>query len=210
MTSPSGAAPPRGALEPGTWLLSLAASSIAEGVHADFAAGESREFALEFRPETTVLWEQPVTHCEHVQHGRYLVSGKCVLVRPDFWILDFGLKAYHHGPAPEGIAAGEPWTGRISLGVDSFLYRETIHALPGVPPLAYRFEVLRLFRNAAPFIEVPFPAVGKFRERDRERLRFEPIARTDAANDDGGEAEYLLEAGLAELLPTRPGFVGPE
>jgi hypothetical protein len=203
-------APPRGALEPGTWLLSLPASSIADGVHPDFAIGERAEFAFEFRPETTIFWERPVTHCEHVQLGRYLVSGKCLLVRPDFWILDFGLKAYHHGPAPEGLAPGEAWTGRISLGVDAFLYRESIHAEKGVPPLAYRFEVMSLWKNAAPFIEVPFPAVGKFRERDRERLRYEPIARTDARKDDEGEAEYLVLAGLVELLPTRPGFVGPE
>jgi len=202
--------PPRGALEPGTWLLSVAAASIVEGVHAEFVTGERTEFALEFRPETAIFWERPVTHCEHVQLGRYLVSGKCTLVRPTYWVLDFGLKAYHHGPAPEGLAPGETWTGRISLGVDSFLYRERIHAEPGVPPMAYRFETLRLWKNAAPFIEVPFPAVGRFRERDRTNVRYDPVTRTDAANDDEGDAEYLVLAGLLELLPTRPGFVGPE
>ncbi len=203
------APPPRGALEPGTWLLALPASAISGGPHADFAVGDRVTLAMEFVAEATILWERPVTHCEHVQHARYLVSGKCAVAGDDFWVLDFGLRAYHAGPPPAGLKKGDPWTGRVALGVDTFLYAEDLHSRGSVPPLLYRFDVLELWRNAAPFVEVPFPAVGRFKERDREGLRHVAIERTDAENHDGGEAEYLVLLGLAELLPTKPGFVGP-
>src|SRR5262249_29143312 len=133
MIEPSPESPPRGALEPSTWLFSLPSWVVQDGVYPEVAAGDPLEFALEVPPETSLFWEAPSTHCEHIQHARYVVSGKAVVCRPDLWVIDFGIRAYHRGAAPDGLAPGQPWTGRVALGVDPFHYKEELHALPGVP-----------------------------------------------------------------------------
>jgi hypothetical protein len=64
-------------------------------------------------------------------------------------------------------------------------------------PLVYSWRIDSIFRQTAPYVEV---APGRW-ARDPERLGYGEILQTNAWDDDGGHAEYLLSC---ELLPVPP------
>jgi hypothetical protein len=107
-----------------------------------------------------------------------------------------------------GCLSGE----RSSLGVDPFFYFEELAKLPGMPPLVYRWRIERIERDMAPWIEVE----PRGFERDPSRPGWNDVEATDAWNDDGGLASYLLHACSTHdqadtwKCPLDPGEIAPE
>jgi hypothetical protein len=78
--------------------------------------------------------------------------------------------------------------GEVLIEVDPFFYFERLAHEADAPALIHDWTIEKIEMQTAPFIEVR----PRRRERDPARLGWKEIAKTDAWNDDGGLAEYLL------------------
>jgi hypothetical protein len=91
--------------------------------------------------------------------------------------------------------------------IDPFFYFERLSHDRSVPPLIYTWEIKSILRQTAPFIEAiadSGPYAGSLlKARDRSKLAFEEIARTDAWGDDGGCGEYILRCNLLPVPAKR-------
>jgi hypothetical protein len=85
----------------------------------------------------------------------------------------------------------------MRLGVDPFHYFETLSKTGNVLPLVYSWKIRSIFAQTAPFIETVDEA------REPQRLGYKEILRTDAWNDDGGHADYVLRCDLLPIPPKR-------
>jgi hypothetical protein len=90
---------------------------------------------------------------------------------------------------------------QLRLGVDAFHCFECRSKTGDVLSLVYSWKILSILRQTAPFIETVIEG-RKLRVRDAQRLGYEEIEKTDAWNDDGGYAEYLLRCDLLPI-PTK-------
>src|SRR3954453_14663175 len=108
---------------------------------------------------------------------------------------------YVDTPAPEGLAVGHGVGGRVLLSVDHSFYFEFLATRPEVPDLIYTWDLLRLRREAAPYI--PVNEAGTMLARDERERRPVDIDATDAWSDDDGHAEYVFECARVDLPPKR-------
>lgn len=97
---------------------------------------------------------------------------------------------------------GRRFRTQLEFGVDPYFYFERHSKNERVPPLIYSWRISSILRQTAPFIEVVAdsgPYAGrKMVIRDPSKLGYQEIAKTDAWQDDGGTAEYIL---CCDLLP---------
>ena len=180
------------------WHIGLSAWIIQDGNYPDFAVGDRFEAALEFgfyHPPAMV--ERGVPSAKHVEGCDYEVVARIETVAPDLWVVDIGIKAFQESPPPVGALPGQMASGQIYLGIDPFFYFESLGQLPQLPPLIYTWRVLDIVRQTAPLI----PAGERMLVRDPERRGWQPLERTEAWKDDGGNGEYVLRC---ELLPDPP------
>jgi hypothetical protein len=124
-------------------------------------------------------------------------------------ILDIGVLVYlETSSLKQSLPEGRRLAIRLGLGIDPFFYFETLSKIAEVPPLVYSWKILSILRQTAPFIETmpeAGPLIGRtVQVRDPQRLGYEELLKTDAWNDDGGSAEYILRC---ELLPIPPKHV---
>ncbi|HMD48685.1 MAG TPA: hypothetical protein VKG79_06295 [Bryobacteraceae bacterium] len=115
-------------------------------------------------------------------------------------ILDIGILVYRHTLSQPPLPQGPRIAVQMRLGVDPFSYFESLSKTGDVLPLVYSWKILSIWRQTAPFIETVVEG-RKLRIRDPQQLGYEEIPKTDAWNDDGGHAQYLLRC---ELLPIPP------
>jgi hypothetical protein len=132
----------------------------------------------------------------------YDVTARVIVAEPDVWVIDAGILLFNQSPAPPGITVGGLVQGRIHVGVDPFFYFERLAKRASLPELIYTWTVRKILRQTAPFIETQSMA-QRILVRDPSKLAWEPIAATNAWNDDGGHAEYLLECVRLEEAPRR-------
>jgi hypothetical protein len=172
--------------------IGLSSWIIQDGNYGDFAAGEERAFALEFYASKPLVRVEPgdnsVPNYVHTGNAEYSVTGRCVHIEADWWVLDFGMLAYTHYPPPTTCASGDLVQGSIHLGIDPFFYFEDLSRRPGAPPLIFDWTVRRIEIQTASLIQ----ATGRVYERDPTRLGWREITETNAWKDDGGHAEYIL------------------
>jgi hypothetical protein len=192
------------------WEIGLAAWIIQDGNYDNFETGQTAEFALEFYSPNYKKSESHSKSCNRLGGAEYSIVGEVIYLRTDMWVLDFGLCAFQDSEPPEGIRVGDFIAAEISLGVDPYFYFETLYALPGIPPLIYSWKINAIDQQTAPFIESREPSGqkvlirdGKVLIRDEKKLGYKPITKTDAWNDDGGHAEYVL---TCAPLPNPPKF----
>jgi hypothetical protein len=169
--------------------IGLSAWIIQDGNYGDFQVGQRRAFALEFYAENELALLATEGNARYAHHGdtRYAVVGKVAHVASEWWVLDFGLPAYS-SRGPTAPALGSWLRGDVYLGVDHFDYFERLSQEPEAPPLIFDWRVDRIEIQTAPLVEGP----GRVYARDPKKLGWRGIAKTDAWNDDGGHAEYIL------------------
>jgi hypothetical protein len=190
---------------PTSWDIGLAAWVIQDGNYPDFEVGQTVEFALEF-------W-LPEGIAARASSGKVSASnlGDClydtvaeVLLQTDqITILDIGVLVYQHTSSQQpSLPQGPRVAIQLRLGVDPFSYFESLSKTGDVLPLVYSWKILSILRQTAPFIDTV--AEGhNIRIRDPARLSYEEILKTDAWNDDGGHACYLLRCDLLPIPPKR-------
>lgn len=122
-------------------------------------------------------------------------------------VLRFGLLAYSVRMIDvpgRRLRAGDWVAGEIELAVDPFFYFEQLAKRKRLPPLIYAWRVHELLQQTAPWVPAKpgdFPgdavaeqaiAEGTLQIRDSSQHGWAAIAQTDAWQDDGGNASYLL------------------
>lgn len=172
--------------------VSLSSWIIQDGNYADFERGET-SFAVEFYLlDRLAIGAYPNNETspslQHVAEDRYAISGRVLHVAKDWWALDIGFGVYQGKAPPAGAAIGATMQGLIGLGIDHYAYFENLGLQLGAPPLIYHWQIQRIEIQAAPWKEVQ----PRNFERDRDHYGWREIERTDAWNDDGGRADYLL------------------
>lgn len=138
---------------------------------------------------------------KRIDAAKYEIVGEVVFLTDTVWILDFGVCAFRESKPPLGINVGSFVTAEIYLGIDPFFYCEYLYGLQGMPPLIFTWKIKAIGQQTAPFIESRKPSGQKLLIRDERKLGHKTITKTDAWNDDGGHAEYILTCELLQAPP---------
>jgi len=171
------------------WLLGLDAWVIQDGNYADLEVGDELEFAVDFYPHDLVPTDARAISARSKRDYLYEAVGLVTHRDEDAWTIDIGIGAYEEGPPPPGIESGTFVEGTVSIGVDPFMYLEDLAGRETMPALVYTWRLERLALQTAPLVET----APRYFERDESKWAWKDLERTDAWNDDGGHAVYLLE-----------------
>jgi len=173
-------------------VVGLASWIIQDGNYGDFTCGERTAFALEFYASTELAEIDPgsAPAPSLIQGGgaRYRASAQVVYVSDDWWVIDAGIVLFREERPPRAVRQGTWLGGEVYVGVDPFFYFERLASQANAPPLIYDWMIEKIETQTAPFIEIGPQMMG----RDPERLGWKEIGSTNAWNDDGGRAEYIL------------------
>lgn len=193
------------------WTLNLAPWIIQDGNYPDFVTGQEAEFALEFYSEAG--YERVATKsraADHITDDRYALTAEITAIAQDsgddVWIADFGLRGYcPHGVIPD-CSVGDFVHGEATIGIDCFLYFETLARKPLVPELVYTWKIREIVKVSSPC---------RLEEKgwipDRSKASTELVERTDAWADDPFTPKtsqpvsvgYLMECELQDVPPKR-------
>ena len=181
------------------WVIGLDSWIVQDGNYRDFSEGQDAAFAVEFFPGELGVIRGTNPTASHLGGNRYRIEGQVVFASARAWVLDCGICMYEEHPPPTGVAVGAFVEGEVCLGVDPFFYYEELAKLPDMPPLVYGWHIARIELDLAPWIEVK----PRTFERDTTRPGWKDVDATDAWNDDGGNAHYLLHSRLLDRPATR-------
>jgi hypothetical protein len=185
------------------WEIGLDAWIIQDGNYGDFATGQVVEFALEFYSKDYRQTEPRAKSCAKLGAAKYSVVGEVIYLNDEAWILDFGMCAFQESKPPIQASVGGFIAAEIYLGIDPFFYFERLHTSPKIPPLICTWKINSIWRQTTPLVELHEPSNRKAFVRDKNKLAYSVIPKTDAWKDDGGHGEYFL---TCELLPVPPKF----
>jgi hypothetical protein len=160
----------------GTWVC-LDSWIVQDGNYGDFSQGQDAAFAVEFYPGDLEVVRDSDSTASHLGGNRYQVEGRVVFASAGAWVLDCGLWMYEQ----------------------RLIYFEELAKLPGMPPLVYGWHIERIELDVAPWIEVGPRTLA----RDPTRPGWKAVEATDAWNDDGGSASYLLHSRLLDRPAVR-------
>ena len=170
---------------------------IRDGNYGDFTVGQEARFALEFYPYSLKPSGCRTPSATLLRASRYRVCARVAFTAEGVWVLDMGFLAYQESEPP-GYGEKDSWVeGEISLGIDPFMYFERLKNLPGMTQLAYDFRIEEILLETTPWVEETGGSGGATLVRDEREESFRRVAATDAWNDDGGRASYILKC-----LPT--------
>jgi hypothetical protein len=170
----------------------LAAWIIQDGNYGDLKRGDHAAFALEFYASTKLNEVEPETPPMPSLIGAgdalYKALGQVAHIGDDWWALDVGILIFREEKPPQNVRLGGWMSGEIHVGIDPFFYFESLARQPSAPALIYDWEIEKIEIQTAPFVEVQ----PRLRKRDPTRLGWSEIDRTNAWEDDGGSADYIL------------------
>jgi hypothetical protein len=175
-----------------TLRIGLSSWIIQDGNYGDFAVGQRCPFALEFWPLEPLTVRHPEAALAPLsmtweRDAIYSIKGRVCFVAETWWAVDAGLPMYLDQRDPPG-PVGTPVRGKIGVAIDHFSYFESLAQQPGAPALIFDWRVEAVEMDTAPFVETK----PRFFERDRTRQGWKSLRHTNAWNDDGGHAEYIL------------------
>ena len=127
-----------------------------------------------------------------------------VFASKEAWVLDCGVLAYSDRAPPHGVQEGTWMEGELYLGIDPFFYFEGLWKLREMPALTYDVRIDEILLETTPWRK---RQVGRqtILERVAGRVSHAPIEQTDAWEDDGGHAAYVLRCTI-EGGPSRPPY----
>ena len=165
---------------------------IQDGNYGDFTVGQKTQFALEFYPHSLHPSDRKSPAATNLKGSLYQVCGQVVYRRNNVWILDAGFLAYQESQPPAFVTEGSWVEGEIYLGIDPFMYFEHLKNRSGMPSLTYTFRIGQIFLETTPWLTNADES-GTTMVRDQENESFREVTETDAWNDDGGNAHYVLK-----------------
>jgi hypothetical protein len=183
------------------WEIGLSSWIIQDGNYGNFQTGQHAEFALEFHSKAYRKSDVRSKSSKGLGSAKYEIIGEIVYLKPEVWVLDFGICAFQESKPPEGISVGSFVAAEIYLSIDPFFYFERLYTLPKMPALIYSWKINSIGQQTAPFIETRKPSGQKVLIRDENKLGYKVIAKTDAWKDDGGNAEYVLTCTRLDMQP---------
>lgn len=184
--------------------ISLSSWIIQDGNYDDFRIGETRKFGLEFYPEDLKLSDNQNISFSHLEGSRYKICSRLIFLGTGCAVIDFGVRAYYQFDQAEfDFKVGDYLMGVIALGVDPFMYFESLNKIPEMPEIIYSWSINEIEIETAPFIEHKSDGEFKYLARDPSKLSLKNIERTDAWNDDNGSGEYILTCSLLNIKTFR-------
>ena len=171
---------------------------IQDGNYGDFTAGQEAEFALEFYPHSLKASVCRLASAKRINGSLYDICGHVVHSTESVWVLDVGLLAYQECQPPEFGSAGSWVEGRVYLGIDPFMYFESLKSTPGMPFLTCRFRVEQILLETTRWITKVDESGVKTMTRDEQAQSYRQVSQTDAWNDDDGNAHYILRCILVD------------
>jgi hypothetical protein len=182
-------------------IVGLSSWIIQDGNYPDFVRDQQTSFALEFYPVKALQVDEPGTPSSIALinrpdwSARYNATGRVIYVADDWWVVDFGLLAFQEDKAGKHkFRPGDYVRGEISFGIDPFFYFEQLARRDDAPALIYDWTITKIEMQTAPRIETK----PKYFERDPRLPGWREIEKTDAWQDDDGNAEYLLHCRRGE------------
>jgi hypothetical protein len=193
-----------------TWNIGLAAWIIQDGSYPDFVAGETVELAVEYYQPPGIVAEvcEPDVSATFLADSSYTVVAEKILETDEITVADIGILVYQHGEAePPMFERGSRVRTQLDLAVDPFYYFEGHSHSQNVPALIYTWRITSILQQTASYIETvaesgPF-AGRKILTRDILQHGYEEILETDAWQDGGGAADYILRCDLLPIPPKR-------
>lgn len=174
---------------------------IRDGNYDDFEAGKEYAFALEFYSKGVLKSEKNAKVCSHYFGGMNRIQGQVVFVCPECWVIDCGILAYTKAENKDGFKAGDQVEMEAYLGIDPYYYFEELHEVKDMPAMIYRWRVAEILLNTTPWVTKKNKKGDSTRVRNMGESSFRPIDRTNAWDDDDGDAAYILDV---ERLPDAP------
>ncbi|HEX4959570.1 MAG TPA: hypothetical protein VF173_01930 [Thermoanaerobaculia bacterium] len=175
-----------------TLSIGLASWIIQDGNYPDFEAGRQYRFALEFFPTTVAPSQNRTRYLEPRDGCDYAFGGQVVIVWPEVAVVDVGLLIYHEGRVDGLPPVGEYAAGELYLGVDPFFWSETHCKRWGAPNLFYDWHIEEVLLETTPWVVSLDDQGRKVRRRAEVAQSFAAVGRTNAFEDDDGNAHYVL------------------
>jgi hypothetical protein len=189
---------------PGAWFIGIDSWVIQDGNYPNFQVGQASEFAVEFAAADELMAANGNSAARRLADDRYEVTARIAAVANEVQchVLDIGgLMVYRAGvPGLDRFQQGQTIGGVVQLGVDPFAYFERLGLRNDMPPLIYHWTIVKVFRQGAPWVEVREHSHA----RDLSQWQWVEVDATDASNDSGGHADYLLECRLTQNEPMFP------
>ncbi len=169
------------------WDIGLSAWIIQDGNYPDFERGQAAEFAVEFHSDNLAYTRSTGKSAHRIDDGRYQVVAEVAYVSDELCVLDFGIAVFVAREHPSWVKPGVFVAGDVALQVDYYIYFEFLHKLPDAPPLIYSWKIDGISMQTAPYI-----LQGPTLVRDKSKLAYRDLEKTNAWQDDDGYAEYVL------------------
>lgn len=189
--------------------IGLDAWIVQDGNYPDFEVGREYSFAVEFFSEDLAKLPHPskpgISCRRKGSKGfpQYNVVGEVIHVDEEWLALDAGIRAYRElglRDVSPGFRKGDWVEGVLSYCVDHFSYQERYGRRAKSPGLIYDWRIERIRIETAPFVQVAEKAF----ERDKSKLGWREIDRTNCHEDDGGHGAYCLACRRMNEQPRRP------
>jgi hypothetical protein len=174
---------------------------IQDGNYPNFRRGDRAAFALEFYPQTD-LAVSDATGAQapsfvHLGANVYHCKGRVAYVSSDWWVIDVGVCLYRAQRPPQGAQQGWRFDDEIHIGIDPFFYSQRFSRHHEAPPLIYDWEITKIEIRTAPLEITQGTAV------DPDGSGWRAIDATDAWQDNGGRAEYVMHCACLNPTPRR-------
>jgi hypothetical protein len=166
---------------------------VQDGNYCDFRIGEETQFAVEFHPFRTSPAASQSAQMVRQNGCRYQCQARYAFIAENVCVLDFGIAAYSELRSPMDAKLNDWIDVELYLGIDPFFYSERLVDIPGMPLLSYDWRIEKIWLETTPWLETRDSSGRTVRSRDATREGFRETGATDAWNDDGGHAHYLLE-----------------
>jgi hypothetical protein len=166
---------------------------IQDGNYTDFAIGQKLGFALEFYPDFLKVSDCRSRSADHMNASRYKVCGQVIYRSKTVWVLDAGFLAYQNSKPPKFAKKGTWVEGEVQIGIDPFMYSESLNKMPGMPPLTCEFRIDQIFLETTPWMTTIDENGRTLIKRNEQEESYVEIAETDAWRDDGEHAHYVLK-----------------
>ena len=178
------------------WRIRLEPWIIQDGNYGEFSVEQKASFALE------IFWLGDVVRlpsasdkgAEPLAGSQYRITAQVIHSMPDWWVVDFGLRAYCMSAPPKDLKAGQFVGGEIDLGIDPFTYFERKALEVGAPELIYDWQLTEILKITTPLRTQktwggrPKPSIA-----DPSHRHIMTIAKTKAWQDEIPHEELRYE-----------------
>ena len=173
---------------------------IADGNYADFDAGETRKFAVEFwSPSYMSKTSESVASLQQVDNYSYIATGRIAFATDDVLVIDCGVLAYSERKGEVRGEVGDFVKGNLSFGIDPYFYFEYLYKIPSMPPLIYEWRIDAIVQDTTPFIEGEvYGRPGWVPDESRRSFRNVSTTRNNVAG-----SEHVLRCTKADVAPLR-------